>query len=196
MLAALQSSLVERTSRCNPTHVFYLGILEHIPRVAGLASWDRHGPRFRLDRQGPLARDGNFDGATGTDKSFLRSAWLSAPLARYLTWQRFFGHSRDPNDADLDLYVAIVLESARIVRERFPESVFQMFLWDGRDDARIGVIERRLTAGGIRVHRLTTVIPDFAANSARYLPGPPDGHPNSLMHRRIAEYILANLAVR
>ena len=124
------------------------------------------------------------------------SAWLGAPLARSLTWQRFFGHSRDPSDADLDLYVAIVLESARLVRQCFPESVFEMFLWDGRDDARIGVIERRLTAGGIHVHRLTTVIPDFAANSERYLLGPHDGHPNALMHERIAEYISGNLAVR
>ena len=89
-----------------------------------------------------------------------------------------------------------MLESARLVRQCFPESVFEMFLWDGRDDARIGVIERRLTAGGIHVHRLTTVIPDFAANSERYLLGPHDGHPNALMHELIAEYILGTLAGR
>lgn len=189
MLAALQSGHVERTAACRPVQFFYLGILEHIARVAGLANWDRHGPRFRLDANGVLRRDGNFDGESSLDPRSRLVAWLDSPLTRSLAWQRFFGRSRNPTGADLDLYVAIVLESARLTRQRFPGSTFRMLLWDGRDDPRIHVIEKRVTGAGIPVHRLTAIIPDFEAQSARYLLSRHDGHPNPRMHQRIADYV-------
>ncbi len=58
MLAALQAGLAEWKVTCQPTHFIYLGWFDHIARVAGLTSWDKHGPRFALDQSGELQRDG------------------------------------------------------------------------------------------------------------------------------------------
>ena len=61
MLAELQSGLFDQRTNCKPTHFFYLAIPEHVARVAGLTSWDRHGPRFILTASGDVVRAGNFD---------------------------------------------------------------------------------------------------------------------------------------
>ena len=122
---------------------------------------------------------------------------VGEPIVRdKLHLQRFFGRDRDPGGSDLALFLGIVLESARLARAKYPGSTFQMILWDGRDDARIGIIEHRLTAAGIPVHRLTAAIPDFATAASRYILSPHDGHPNALMHERLAEYILDRMMVR
>ena len=195
MLAILQAGLIESRKVPRPTHFIYLAIVEHVARVAGLAPWDRHGPRFRLDTGDIPVRDGNFDSPKRLFGRWTVSAPAVAALDNLRTWRRFFGRSRDPDDADLELFLGVVSESARLARAQYPGSTFHVILWDGREDRRIGIIAQRLTAAGIPVERLTAVIPDFTADASRYLLSPHDGHPNPLMHRRLAEYIVGRIAV-
>ena len=195
MLGAVQAGAVERIATCRPSHFVHLAILEHIARVAGLAAWDRHGPRFMLDARGRPVRDGNFD-APADPRWPKVPGWLADSADRYRTWQKFFGRGRALRAADLDLYLAVVRETASLLRERHPGSRFDVLLWDGRDDDRLAVIERSLNSAGINVHRLTAIMDDFNSAAARYLLGPPDGHPNALMHRHIADYVLASVVPR
>jgi hypothetical protein len=194
MLAILQAGLIESRKVPRPAHFIYLAIVEHVARVAGLAPWDRHGPRFRLDATGVPVRDGNFDSPPRLSGRWTVPAPAVAALDELRTWRRFFGRSRDPDDADLELYLGVVSEAARLARTQYPGSTFHVILWDGRDDPRIGIIAQRLTATGIPVTRLTAVIPDFTSDASRYLLSPHDGHPNPLMHRRLAEHILRRIA--
>lgn len=190
MLALLQSSAPDARAGCRPTDFVYLAILEHVARVGGLTSWDYHGPRYRLDDGGRAVRDGNFDAPTRLLGRWDLPAGLASELDRCHTWQRFLGRNRSPGRPELDLYLGIVKESARLAAQRYPGSLFQVLLWDGRDDERLAVIERELASADIRVHRITQAIPDFTGNASRYLLSPYDGHPNSVMHERLAGYVV------
>ena len=48
MLAALEGGRVAEIARCRPSHVIYQAIIPHVERAAGLATWDKHGPRYVL----------------------------------------------------------------------------------------------------------------------------------------------------
>ena len=118
MLANLQSGLFDQRISCKPTHFFYLAIPEHIARVAGLTSWDRHGPRFTLDANGEAVRAGNFDDPARIFSQIKVPRWVELAFDKFFAWQRFFGWARDPSPADLQLFVAVVRASARLAKQR------------------------------------------------------------------------------
>ena len=61
MLAALTGGRVQDTVDCQPTHVVYQAIVPHVERVSGLATWDRHGPRYVETQDGGVRLAGRFD---------------------------------------------------------------------------------------------------------------------------------------
>ena len=60
MLAALEEGLVESTIDCTPRHFIYEGAYFHIPRAAGLSSWDKEGPYFEPLGPDAVERRGAF----------------------------------------------------------------------------------------------------------------------------------------
>ena len=194
MLSALQPGLLEPDPRCQSVQFIYLAIPEHIARVAGLTSWDTHGPRFRQDATQRAVRDGNFDDPHRL-LGWAVPRWLGEAFASFHTWERFLGHAREPGDRDLALFVAVVRESAKAARERVPGSGFQVLLWDARNDSRIGVLETQLEAAGIPVYRVTQAIPDLMSHQDRYVISEHDPHPNPLQHELIAEYVVRTMLV-
>lgn len=195
MLALLQDGLPSRLAKCRSPRVIHLTILEHVPRVAGLASWDRHGPRYKLDANGRPARDGNFDSPTRLPGGWESPRWLRDTLDGSRTWQRVFGRDRVTNERDFQLYLAVLRESVRRVRAEDPAGLFDLILWDGRNDDRLARIESSMQNEGATVHRLTRIIEDYPGNADRYLLNPHDGHPNALMHERIAAYVARHILV-
>jgi len=192
MLANLRSGRVKNIVHCEVTHYFYLALLEHIARVAGLASWDRHGPRFSL-RDGVLSQDGHFD---DPPQSAIVPAQVRVSLAKFLAWQRLFGRARDVNAEDLQLFLAVIREAASLAKRQSPHGEFHVILWDGRDDPRLEIIERNLSEAGIVVHRLTTIVPEFAANWQHFVLSEHDLHPNALLDGKLAEYLASRLKPR
>jgi hypothetical protein len=194
MLAALQAGLVRRIVHCKPTHFVYLTIPEHIARVAGLTSWDKHGPYFRLDANGELIYAGNFDAPLQGYGGLANQ--VQGALRNFLTWQRFFGRNRQTRSADLTLLLAIVRAAARLAQAEFGSGEFHVLLWDGRTDDRFDLMEAALTQAGIPVHRVTEAIPDLRSNWNRYVLSVHDLHPNALQHELIADYLIAKLLRR
>jgi hypothetical protein len=186
MLASLQTRRLEKIVTCRPTIFIYLTILEHIARVAGLTPWDRHGPRYILERDETVVRAGNFD----TPRFGLLN-WAASAIEGFQTWQKFFGHDRQPNNEDFALFLSVIREAAAITRQRYPASEFHVILWDEREDQRqrLSLIESNLRAAGIPIHRLTSAIPDFVANRSQYLISVHDMHPNARMHELLADYV-------
>jgi hypothetical protein len=189
MLARLQSGATRRLAGCRPTQFVYLAILEHVARVAGLTRWDRHGPRFRLGPGGVPVRDGNFDTPPMRFGGRPVPPAVTQAVDEFRAWQRFSGRGRSPGQGDLELFLAVVAESARLARELHPGSRFDVILWDGRDDDWLGVIRQRLENAGLGVHWLTEAVPGFPADADRYL-FPHDGHPSPEMHRLLAQYVV------
>ena len=60
MLAALDHGLVQRIVDCMPRLAIYQAFVGHVARVAGLAVWDEHGPKYLLlsDQCIPLSEQG------------------------------------------------------------------------------------------------------------------------------------------
>jgi len=83
MLAALQHGHVEAKVRCRPKIAVYLYISDHRNRVAGKASWDKHGPKFVLRAPTEVEYVGPFDeppsGALGRVK-FAASRFSWSPI--------------------------------------------------------------------------------------------------------------------
>lgn len=193
MLANLQLHRVDEIVRCTPTHFIYFCIPEHTERVAGLAAWDRHGPRFRLAADGSVFRDGNFDGPSAVPGSWTMPQWAQKGLDGFLAWQTFFGRLRQAGPKDLALLIAIVRQAARTAKQRHPGSEFDVILWDGSDNDRVRSIESGLAGAGIPVHRLTSAIPDFRTHWQEYVLSMHDLHPNALQHERVADYVITNI---
>ncbi len=192
MLSAFESGRVAPDARCRSQQFVYVAIPEHIARVAGLASWDTHGPRYRLNANGSASRDGNFDNPS----TLLGAAiprWLALAFDNYHTWRRLFGRGRDPDDSDLTLFVAVIRQAAVEAHRRLPGSDFAVLFWDARIDDRINVVETELKAAGIPMYRITHAIPDFMSHHERYELSEHDHHPNPLQHQRIAEFIVRRM---
>jgi uncharacterized protein Usg len=189
MLANLQAHREGTLLDCTPTHFIYLCIPAHVERVAGLAFWDRHGPRFRLKSENDVVRDGNFD-----DPNELFARWpilqrIEGAFDSFLTWQKLFGRLREAGPADLALLIAIIREAAQTAHVRYRGSHFDVILWDGSETERVRSIESSLQAGGIPVHRITKAIPDFRANWRQYVLSEYDLHPNPHQLDLLADYV-------
>jgi hypothetical protein len=192
MLANLESPLFDRRINCKPTHFFYLAIPQHISRVAGLTSWDHHGPRFVLGANGEALRDGNFDSPAPIFGQIKSPRGVDLALSSFFTWQRFFGWGRDPGPEDLHLFLSVVRTSAQVANMEYPDSQFEVLLGDGMDE-QLAAMEKGLKSAGIRVHRISDAIPDLRANWVHYILSIHDTHPNALQHERIADYLVHDL---
>jgi len=192
MLADLQARREEIVD-CTPTHFIYLCIPEHVERVAGLAAWDQHGPRFRLTTGGKVIRDGNFDSPDDLSVLGTIDQRIKGALDEFLTWQKLFGGAREAGSADLTLLTAVIREAARTAQERYPRSKFHVLLWDGSDNERVRAIESGLHAAGTPVHRETKAIPDFRANWRQYVLSEYDLHPNPRQLERLADYVARSI---
>jgi len=164
----------------------------HVARVAGLTSWDRHGPRFRLHANDEVVRAGNFDDPARIFGQGVEPRWVQQALDKFFTWQLFFGRGRNPNEADLQLFIAVVQAAARLTKQRYPDSMFTVLLWDGDSDERFAAMENAWQRDGIQIHRISEAIPDIRSKREQYII-PYDAHPNALQHERIANYLINDI---
>ena len=192
MLSVLEAGRVVPDANCSSRRFVYLAIPEHIARVAGLTSWDRHGPRYRLGSGGSAIRDGNFDDPPELFGAAVPT-WLVAAFDNYHTCRRFFGRTRDPGQLDQALFLAVIRKAAAELQRRFPGSDFSVLFWDARDDSRIATVETDLNAAGIPMYRVTEAIPDLLPDLERYVISKHDQHPNPLQHQLIAEFMVRRM---
>ncbi len=189
MLANLESGRVGRVVDCTPKYFYYLCITDHAARVAGIYSWDRHGPRYELAPDGSVVQRGHFDDVEGDSVA----AWAEHILDGSQIWQKLFVRPRGPEPHDISLLVAVIAQSARTIRQRFPDSVFEVIMWDVGDADKVRAIESGLAARGVHVRPMTSMVPDFNANWKEYVLSEHDRHPNKRFHRLMAEQIAKEL---
>lgn len=190
MLAAIEGDLLDRTIYCRPSHFIFLTIITHVARSAGLASWDRHGPRYRLDDRSVPQRQGNFDSPTLALDRWPVPVWAEWVLDRSQIYQAFFGRGRAPTDADLELYLRIIGRSRALSAARYPGSEFHVLLWaDERGDPRVPIIVSRFGEMGVAVHPRSRAAPELHRDPSAYVLSPHDQHPNPQGHRLAAQYV-------
>jgi hypothetical protein len=180
MLAAIQAGQVEETIDCEPTHAIYQSVHDHVRRVAGRGPWDPHGPRFALDAEGRVVRDGSFD-----DRPSFPRSWPRLGKSEIL---RTLSEDFDPTQRDYDLFAEVVEASRDLLASRHPGVEFHVLLWDKRwkqDPEYWEGLERR----GLPVHFVSRILPVEREALREFAISPRDAHPNRKANERIAAYV-------
>jgi hypothetical protein len=186
MLAALEEGVVERAlDGCTPRVAVYQGVWFHAFRSAGRETWDPRGPRYALDPQGAVVRRGRFD----DDPALRARRALRERLLRSFLFRTLGEPRRRPTPAEEALYAAIVERAGRVIESRWPGSRFHVLYWD----EPWVPLEEALEARGLRVHRVSRILPDWHEHRERYAVHPSDQHPNVLAFDRLAAYVVAEI---
>lgn len=205
MLSALEHGLVETIVQYPPKYVIYQAIPNHVERVAGLASYARHVPKYTHPVDGGLVYQGNFDEVSPTLIEKLSRAvrpiraWIKTDVERPLTYLKGKNWYRAITSNDIELFIATVNKAKEETEARYPGSQFHVILWDKGFDrfARKEFLNQVLNGfkdHKINVHLISHIIPDFpdtSTFSAKYELH--DHHPNTNAHRLIAEYVVKNI---
>lgn len=183
MLAMLEEGSAIETLANEPRVVICSVRASHGRRAAGKAPWDPRGPRFVLDGEGGVRREGQFQESMGS--YLLEKAMRSHVLSLVA--------SRSPfQAADIPLLAAIVDQARRTVEEE-TDGEFHVLAWDFGDLAEelVGALEGR----SLRVHRLSEIIPDYEELGDEYIV-PFDGHPRAPLIERLADYVAREIVGR
>ena len=180
MLANIESGRVEAIVEFPPRHVLYLAIPDHARRVAGAAVHDRRGPRYVLEADGSVRREGTFHDVR--EKvwrkrlfQFLNHSHLGQAITRRL------GRS----EGSVELMAAVVAAARDATAARWPEAAFEVLLWDDHPGPSEAV-ERALIERGIPVTRVSALLPGFAEAPQRFRLHRVDEHPSAAAAAAIA----------
>ena len=186
MLAALEGGRVEATVAETPRHAIYLAIPDHARRVAGNAGYGRDEPRYVMQEDGSVVRDGLFaDVQTHVWSSRLRQFAGHSNVARLI--QKRVG----ADQYDVPRLAAIVDASRAKLQTSWPECEFHVVLWDSASPFGVEVREA-LEARGFEIWPAETLLPGLAADRGAYRIHEADSHPNA----RAAEELARALAER
>ena len=197
MLAAIQHGHLQSRGHCHPHHIIYQAIPTHVSRAAGLEVWDHHGPRYVLNAEGHAQPFGHFDDTPPANAlERLRavhrqfSPWLKTTLEESALYRMLLRTHRPVDEHDAVLFGAIVRNSKELIQRTYPEAQFHVILWDYDDDPEVvEQIRRVLAHQDLQVAVVSTILPGFPADRARYEISPHDRHPNGLAYELIAQFV-------
>jgi hypothetical protein len=194
MLAALEEGLVaEAVADCRVRAVIYQAIADHTARSAGMRSWGRHGPRYRLLPDGGVRRDGHFDDPDPTPTGLVPFlAWkLGNQLEKSRILARIFPEKVRAEE-HLALFVAIVHSSRRLAQAAWPGASFHVLLWENTfGDQQLAAVLESLGREDIPVHFVSDILPPLPEGESYVIAN--DGHPNGRAHRALAEYVVTQI---
>ena len=186
LLAALENHMIDEIASSEPRFVIYQALPTHVQRSAGLARWDRYGPKYALTDAGDVVHVGPFQGrsAKWVRKKLLRDSSIGEFLSRI---------RRPPHPQDVELFGGIVTKARDIVETSWPEAEFHVLLWDDQaEDDRYRQALQSLRDHGLKVHQIANVLPDIRSDRQKYLI-PRGRHPNKLVHHMIARYVVEHI---
>ncbi len=210
MLAALQAGYADELVEERPVRIVYQAIIPHIRRAAGLNAWDPNGPRFILSPDNRLMREGYFNDpldaaegsagdAMGVASSSKRQDTRASRVLDYARdksyiiqqWRDYKRRSAYANPDHISLFLSIVEEAGRFVELQYPDSEFHVIFWDRHDFPGSRDIADELETRGLRVHRISRVLPKYYTleNQLNRF----DRHPSPEAYSAIATYIVENI---
>ena len=201
MLASVQEDRLTSHGHCRPSQVWYQAIPTHVSRAAGLETWDPHGPRYVLDAESRVRRDGHFDDAVSTSaldwlKAMHRQlpAHIKATLEHSALYRLLLRSHRPVDEQDVLLFAGIVGEAKQLIETAYPQAKFHVIFWDYDDDREVvEAVQRELARQGIAVSAVSSILPNFPTYRARYEISPYDRHPNAMAHEMIADFVAQSL---
>jgi hypothetical protein len=189
MLAALEQGFVESIINCEPKYAIFQTMTDHVIRAAGMASWEKFGPRYILDQNGQAVFAGQFNYPDTL------SYKLKLQLEKSLIISRIISRYRTIDNEHIDLFAGILDKAKRIIDKRYHDCQFHVIFWDNTWDNENGErdkVLRKLSSHGFKVHLISDILPDYNENVPKYRIEH-DGHPNALAHDQIADYVVKNI---
>ena len=189
MLAQLQEGSVEKITKCRPKAVIFSALPHHVMRSAGTLTW-AFGPRYKLSEDGSLRFTGllsRFRESSGFQQSRLLSQLTKSHIIREM--QEHESYSRE----DVELYIRIVKESERLVREKFPGASFDVLLWDDVPNGETSLysqVRKGMVSAGMTVHHVPDILPHYREDPIHYAINKFDRHPNAIANRTLADYVV------
>jgi hypothetical protein len=196
ILASLEKGRVQSTVKCQPKYAIYQLIEDHVARAAGLASWDTHGPKYILDKNGQVVYKGHFD-AQQVSRQVSEGIESAIPqpiidaIKKSFIFTAIHYKQRPVNEDDINLMVAIVDKSKKIFEERYPGSEFEVILWNDNETAE--QILQKLQAKKIKVYLINDILPEHKQDPSKYQLSKYDKHPNLLANEMIANYVTKHI---
>jgi len=188
MLSAIEHGMVKNTVKYKPKHIIYQALPSHIGRSAGLASWDRHGPRYTLRKDGGVIYKGHYD-----DEDLI-PWWVVTELGKSKIFTRMSHKILGKVKFDryqIDLFIEIVNTSRRKMEILYPGCQYHVILRNGRYREEI---REKLEAKGINVHLVKDIFKDFKhIKKSQLRISKHDGHPSPIAHDIIAEYVACSI---
>lgn len=189
MLAALEHGL---TPPCRPTHVVYQAITSHVGRAAGLQSFAKAGPRYRLV-------DGRAVHVETVPRPMGAPTGLGPELSYYLGKSHLYSMIANyqplSSPAELPLYLAIVRQSRDRLLADYPGAQFHVLLWDHPEffNGDAGLVWQGLQRLTPHAHRVASILPDYATARVLHQLHERNRHPNALANERLAAYLADRL---
>ena len=176
-----------------PSLVVFTALVEHLNRASGRsAGWDDFGPSYDIINGeakfvGPFhSRDQKPPGLFDRAKDALIFWCRTCGLVQTRLAQRYYYAA--PTDEERERMIAIVVKANKMIAQRY-HAPFVFVLWDvlqygATSDADF--IEDRLTKAGVRVIRISKVLPQLRDNKY-YIVG--DVHPRGPAYGMVAKYL-------
>ena len=163
-----------RTPGCTPSHIIYLGMTGHVPRIANSAL-----PAYELKngRSVFVRRESEGFSLAGFLKNGLRNNFLGILLVARLT-------DRKMSVRDMELYTASIARCAELLKKKYPQSRFTVLYHDSRHDADTESILLRLKQFRIPVIPVSSLVQDKLDQPKYKIPY--DGHPSALCWKEAA----------
>lgn len=138
-LSKIENNYLTEIKDCKKLFVFYQFIPDHIGRVAGKRSWGDKSPRYQIKDE-KLISDGFFTNFPYKIVMKLRKNFRSSKVIN------IFYQVDSTNDRDNQLFLKILLEIEKKLKQKFYNSEFIYILWDdmnGKDTSISSFFSRR-----------------------------------------------------
>lgn len=199
MLAQIQHGLVQKAVTCTPRYAIYQAIPSHVSRAAGLESWDQAGPWFVLDQDGHAVQQGQFTAMPQCGIGpVMRRLHASLPIQakrlaeRSSLYRALLYLRRATTDEDVARVGGIVAAANTALKTTYPGIEVHVILWDfsRQTDPTERALITALQSAGLRVHLVSTMLPEYVTHREEYILHPADGHPNARAYNRLATYLI------
>jgi hypothetical protein len=189
MLAALEHGLAHT---CRPTHMIYQAITSHVGRGAGVQSFAKAGPRYRLVDGRAIYME-TVPRLMGEPTGFWPE--LRYYLGKSHLYSMITNHQPLSSPAELPLYLAIVRQSRDRLMADYPGAEFHVLLWDHPEFFKgdTGIVWQGLQRLTPYAHRVSSILPDYETARTRYQLHERNRHPNALANERLAVYLADRL---
>lgn len=196
MLRAIEQGFVaEVIGDCEPHYIFYHTIPNHAARAAGIPAFTQGSPKYVLDETNQPVYAGTYptDDDAHLPYPLRRIKWQ---LEKSRTYQNLFAGERSMTARDLDLYLAIVQQSQRLLTTQYPTAEFHIIMWHSNpDEPFVQGLSHTFASGAVKVHPITDILVPQAGQTwgESFHLSVYDDHPNPTAYDGIATYIVNNI---